>query len=355
MTEKLRIGVVGTGWGTDVICPIFLSLGIEITALWGRNEEKTKKISEKLKIPFHTTDYSEFVNHKNIDLIFIVSPPEAHLPMVKEALVSGRHVICDKPPALNLNEMKEMYNLSKKCSSQLSLMDHELRCLPTIIEMKKMIKSGKIGEIIQMETQFDTFWDPNRNYSWWFDESKSGGIFNAIGSHLIDILTHLSEKKIISLIADFKSFKKERLDLSDSTMKKVTSDEYCALILNYEDNIKSIMKINSYAHKDTSVLRMNIIINGTEGSLRYENGHLCGYRNQNLFLEMKDEYNDVLKNSFSLGTKYFGEALKKNFSDDKFDIKDISGNFETALYVQSVLDAAKKSNAEKKWISINYF
>jgi len=44
-------------------------------------------------------------------------------------------------------------------------MDHELRFLPTILEMKKVIKSGKIGKIIQMESHFDAFWNPNRKFS----------------------------------------------------------------------------------------------------------------------------------------------------------------------------------------------
>ena len=104
---------IGTGWGTDVICPIYNSIGIEITALWGRNEEKTKKISENLKIPFYTSDFSKFLSYENMDIIFIVTPPEIHLKMVTDALTTTKkHVICDKPPTLNLNEMKLMYNLS---------------------------------------------------------------------------------------------------------------------------------------------------------------------------------------------------------------------------------------------------
>jgi len=138
-------------------------------------------------------------------------------------------------------------------------------------------------------------------------------------------------------------------------MKNVTSDEYCSLILDYEDDISSIMKINSYSHYKSSNLRLCIIIHGTEGSLRYENGILSGFENQNQFLDMKDEFSEKLSHPFSLGTSYFGEALKKCFllnEKEENEIINTFANFETSLYVQSVLDAGKKSNDTRSWVSI---
>ena len=93
-----RVGIIGTGWGARVQVPAFREAGLEVVAIAGHNAERTRKIAGELDVePFD--DWRELIA-SNIDLVTIVTPPSEHLQMATSALDAGKHVLCEKPTAL---------------------------------------------------------------------------------------------------------------------------------------------------------------------------------------------------------------------------------------------------------------
>ena len=102
MTEQhgLRIGVLGTGWGTRISVPALRAEGWHVAALWSRNAERAEKQAAELEIPFATNDASALINRPDIDAVTIVTPTPTHRDLCLAALAAGKHVLAEKPMAM---------------------------------------------------------------------------------------------------------------------------------------------------------------------------------------------------------------------------------------------------------------
>ncbi len=133
MPEKVRVGVVGTSWFTETfhIVPLKSHPGAEVSAVCGRREDYTQEIARKHGIHQVFTDYEAMIWHGNLDAVVVSSPDDLHHPITMTALEAGKHVLCEKPLALNAAQANEMAecaeakglvpgvprNISKSCPS----------------------------------------------------------------------------------------------------------------------------------------------------------------------------------------------------------------------------------------------
>ena len=103
-TGNVRVGVIGVGFGTAVQIPGFQDEGIEVVAVCSRRLERARKAAEDFNIPYYFDDYMELIVRDDIDAVSIVTPPALHYPITMAALAAGKHVLCEKPFALNAKE-----------------------------------------------------------------------------------------------------------------------------------------------------------------------------------------------------------------------------------------------------------
>src|SRR3954469_16033045 len=106
--RKLRVGVAGVGFGATVHVPGFLSEGWEVPVIFSRSPERGARAAAKLGVPEHVTDYRRMVERKDLDAIAVVTPAESHHEITMAALRAGKHVLCEKPLALNVAQAREM-------------------------------------------------------------------------------------------------------------------------------------------------------------------------------------------------------------------------------------------------------
>ena len=108
----MHIGIVGAGSFAHFAAKAFLKLkGIKIVAVCDINET----VANKMAVAFNAktyTDYATFLKDENIDLVYIATPPFLHYQQSKQALLAGRHVICEKPAALCVGEAEELVMLA---------------------------------------------------------------------------------------------------------------------------------------------------------------------------------------------------------------------------------------------------
>ncbi|HEX9502161.1 MAG TPA: Gfo/Idh/MocA family oxidoreductase, partial [Thermoanaerobaculia bacterium] len=108
-----RVGIIGRGWGERSQAPNFRDAGLEIAAIVGRD------------------NWRELLERNDIDLISIAMPPARHVEMAVAALEHGKHVLCEKPTALNAGEAEKLVEAARKRPNQIAIIDHELRFLPS--------------------------------------------------------------------------------------------------------------------------------------------------------------------------------------------------------------------------------
>ena len=127
----------------------------------------------------------------NLDLVTIVTPPSEHLAMATAALDAGKHVLCEKPMALDVAEAEQLVAAARKHPDQLALIDHELRFLPSFRAARERI--GELGGIRYAEVRYASPGRGDRSsaWNWWSDAKRGGGIWGAVGSHFVDTLRFL--------------------------------------------------------------------------------------------------------------------------------------------------------------------
>ncbi len=190
MKEKVRIGIIGTGFAKTVQIPAFHKIdGAEIVSIASAHLENAEAVARDFGIAHFTGDWRETIENEAVDLICITTPPVFHREMTLLALENNKHILCEKPMAMNAAEAKEM---TEKAAAKnvLALIDHELRFLNGRRKAKEIIESGEIGKVRHAKYNFRAphRGSPDSPWNWWSDIKSGGGALGAIGSHVFDSL-----------------------------------------------------------------------------------------------------------------------------------------------------------------------
>ncbi len=230
---RLRVGVIGTGFGALVQIPAFRAHPrAEIVAVASGTPGKARRVADRFEIPQAYDDYREMLALVDLDLISITSPPDTHHPMALAALERGRHVVCEKPMALSAGQAKEMLDAAVR-GRVVHVMDFELRFNPNRRKVKRLIEEGFIGAprhaLITVVGTGRA--DPATPWTWWSDAGKGGGTLGAQSSHQIDLLRWWLGD-IESASGTVQTYVKERL-LPEGSQRRVTAEDYAAFSLRF--------------------------------------------------------------------------------------------------------------------------
>lgn len=219
--ELVRVGVVGTGVGLRTLLPAFRATnGAEVVALAGSNSERTKEFAEAHGIA-RAMDCVSLCRSADIDLVCIATPNPFHREGVIAALREGKHVLCEKPLAMNMEETCELITIASAHPGQLTLVNHQLRFNPYLRKVKALIDTGAIGRpyFLRIHQQSTGFAKRQVPWSWVFDPTMGGGVRLAMASHLVDLVHAWFGETIASVTGTLDPVIRERLDLSGATMK----------------------------------------------------------------------------------------------------------------------------------------
>ena len=183
------VAVVGTGFGARIHVPALRAAGFDVVALVGRNAEKTARRAGRLEIPNACTSLDQALASAGVDAVTIATPPDTHAALAIAAVEAGRHVICEKPFALDGGEadgdvaMPRPGPVSSRSSATSSAGPR------TASRSRARSRRGVIGEPRQFSliSYVPLGADPETPVpGWWFDRSRGGGWLGASGSHVVD-------------------------------------------------------------------------------------------------------------------------------------------------------------------------
>ncbi len=188
---KLKVGLVGFGFsGQTFHAPLICSVPeLELSYVVSRNREAVNAILPKVSV---VPTMEEVLERPEVQLIVLATPNDLHFDQAKLALLSQKHVVVDKPFTTTSAQAAELLALSKRQGRVLSVF-HNRRWDSDYLTVKKLIKQNVLGEIKQMESHFDRY-KPDARDRWKEQASRGGGIWNDLGSHLLDQVLHLFGK-----------------------------------------------------------------------------------------------------------------------------------------------------------------
>jgi UDP-N-acetylglucosamine 3-dehydrogenase len=152
--KKLGFGIISASYmATDHIRGIKANKHAEIRAICYIDLQKAESVAKEFFIPDYYSDFQELLGRKDIDVIIVSTPDQVHAEHTIAALDAGKHVLCEKPMALTIEECKSMIEVSRRTGKKL-MVGQICRYAPGFALAKKLIDKGEIGELFLVESEY---------------------------------------------------------------------------------------------------------------------------------------------------------------------------------------------------------
>lgn len=179
---KVKVGIIGSRFEGDIHAASFQILPdeAEVVAVASPTPGHVEELAKKYGIPRVFTDYREMLKEKDIEMVTIAAPNYLHCQMTIDIANSGKHVVCEKPLCMTLEEADTMIDTCKK-QGVLLMYAEELFFTPKYLKVKEMADQGAYGKIYLVK-QSEKHFGPHN--AWFWDVTKSGGgVFMDMGCH----------------------------------------------------------------------------------------------------------------------------------------------------------------------------
>lgn len=186
MQQQLNIGVLGAGGFATFAAKAFNKIaGIQVIAVMDLNTSAAEQLANELNAKVYH-DYTHLLSDSDIHLVYIGTPPYLHYPQSKQALEAGKHVICEKPAALKTTEAEELANYART-HHLLYTVNLMQRYNPLYDIVKNIIQEHWLGDFVH--GFFENYASDEQLHPehWFWDITKSGGIFIEHGVHFFDL------------------------------------------------------------------------------------------------------------------------------------------------------------------------
>ncbi len=270
--QSLRAGVIGTGFIGPVHVEALRRLGVAVTAICDVAELGTKAAA-KLRIPQAFSDYRELLACPEVDVVHITTPNRFHAEMSLAALRAGKHVICEKPLAMNTRETAQIVK-TVRATRKVFAVNYNVRFYPAVLQLHRLVAQGELGDIMHVNGSYMQDWlfkDTDHN---WRLLPQEGGKLRAvadIGTHWMDAASFILGAKITSVFADLATWHQQRrrplgevqtFAKADAKMKyatyKVQTDDFASVLLRFGNGARGNLGVSQVAAGRKNCLRIEI-------------------------------------------------------------------------------------------------
>ena len=378
--ERIRTAVIGTGFMGRVHLEALRRVeNVDVVEVAATSQDKARAAAAGYNVLNATGDWRDVIRDPSIDAVHITTPNDSHFPIAKAAFEAGKHVLCEKPLAMNVAEAQELVNLqaAKKLRGGLN---HNLRYYPMVQQMRRMREAGEFGEILVVQGTYSQDWMLyETDWNWRVDPKVSGPsrVMADIGSHWCDMAEHVTGEPIQSLCADLQIFHETRSRPKHSTEtftgKMLQPGEYDPVAITTEDFGSAIIRIGrrgrgAFTASQVSAGRKNrlsIEIYGSKSSVAWDQERpdelWIGNRNSNNQTIVKDP--SLLKPGARAFADYPGghsegyddtfKQIFRRFYRSIGDPNDVEyPQFTDGLRQLLILESALESHRRHGWVDV---
>ncbi|CAH0344554.1 Gfo/Idh/MocA family oxidoreductase [Bacillus sp. CECT 9360] len=383
--KKIKAGVIGTGFIGPTHIEAIRRLGfVEVVGLAENGIENAEKKAAELGIPKAYGDYREMLTDSEIEVVHNCTPNHLHFQINKEIILSGKHVVSEKPLAMNSKESAELVDLAKK-HNVVHGVNFNYRQFPTVKQLETMVKNGDIGKVNLVHGSYLQDWLLYETDFNWRLAPEVGGRSRAIadiGSHWCDTVQFVTGKRISEVFADLATIipirKKPKLNVATFDTQKaseemyedipINTEDYASVLVRFEDGSRGVFTVSQISAGRKN--RLSFEIDGSKSSAFWNQEEP-----EKLWIGHRDKPNEVLLADPSLFSEEarssihhpgghnegWPDALKNmmlnyyTFIRDGKDPKTDKGNFATfedGHLSMCITDAILESNEQQKWVKI---
>lgn len=353
--------IVGTAFGVFTHLRALRAAGFEVQALVGRNPVKTAERAKLLGVPHAVTSLEEAMALPGVQLVTIATPPHTHHDIACAAARAGRHVLCEKPFALDLGQARAMLAAAEQAGI-VHMIGTEFRFATAQALLRRAVLDGMIGRPVHFLHLLQVPAIPPGDAAlpdWWMDATLGGGAMGAWGVHVID--------QIRSTLGDFESV--HATVQTFSQRPGMTADDSFTIDFKLRSGVSGTLAC-SMASAGPPLNTTRIF--GERGALWIQGdevwvGDAAGWRALPVPDELPalppdpfphTELVQAVNDQWHVGgadlapyTRLF-ERMRARIEGRDREHREIPATFADGVAAQAVLDAARLSAAERRWVEV---
>ena len=273
--NSIKVAVVGTGFMGWVHIEALRRLGIGISGVLGSSPEKTKAFALKTGITKAYASYEEVLADPDAGSVHLGVPNKFHFLMAKQALEAGKHVLCEKPLAMNTAESAALVAIAAKYPKQAAGVNYNIRYYPLCIEAKDRIRKKELGDIFHITGSYSQDWLlHDTDYNWRVLDSEGGELraVSDIGTHWLDLIYFITGLEVESVCADLQTvhpvrkrpkgeiatFQGKGQTFVDTENIPITTDDYGSILLRFKGGKKGLLWVSQVSAGHKNCLRFEI-------------------------------------------------------------------------------------------------
>jgi predicted dehydrogenase len=374
MMKRYNVGLIGYKFMGKAHSHAYKVVGMHcrpkalpvMKAICGRTKEAVKRAAEQFGWESYETDWRALVSRKDIDIVDVSTPGDAHKEQVLLAAKMRKHIVCEKPLANSLADAREMLRAVERAGVTHTVM-FNYRRVPAIALAREMICAGELGEIRHFRAFYLQDWIVDERFPlvWRLERKRAGsGALGDIGSHIID-MAHFLVGGIRDVVSHLQTFIRKR-PVVDNPKKlgRVTVDDAAVFISRFENGAIGSFEATRFATGRKNYNGFEIY--GSKGSLLFNFEDM----NQLLFNSRRDPadrqgFKRILVTESShpyiaawwppghiIGYEHTFVNSIYDFLNCLAEGRKASPDFRDGVRCQAVLDAVMRSAKERRWIAV---
>ena len=307
--RRIGMGLVGPGFVGAHHVDAVRRLGyVDVVAVAAGSEGSARKKADALGIPKAHGSYEALAADPDVQVVHNTTPNHLHVPVIMAALTHRKHVISDKPLALNAEDARSLWTAARE-AGVVHAVTFNYRGNPLVQQARQMVANGDIGDPHFVHGGYLQDWllHPT-DFSWRLEPEKGGrsSAFGDIGSHWCDLVQHVVGRRIDAVLADMHTVIRTRFKPATSTEAfaraagraesvSVHSEDLATVLVRFEGGARGVVSVGQVCPGHKNDLWFEV--NGAGGSLRW-----LQERQNELWIGRRDAANAILPKDPSLLT-----------------------------------------------------
>jgi len=304
--HNLHTAVVGAGFIGPVHVEALRRLGVTVTGVLGCDEAESRSARQAMGLPRAYASLDEVLADASVDAVHLAVPNVLHYEFAKRALAAGKHVLCEKPLAMNSTQSAELAELARS-SGRAAAVCYNLRFYPLNLEARQRVARGDVGEVYAVTGSYVQDWLLYETDYNWRVLAEQGGALRAvadIGTHWMDLVLSITGLEVEAVFADLNTVHKIRRrptgEVETFTGKsaeevptepiQITTDDYGCILFRFRGGARGVLHVSQITAGRKNCLRYEI--SGSKCALAFNsespNELWIGYRDQPNELMLRD-------------------------------------------------------------------
>ncbi|MCI0682514.1 MAG: Gfo/Idh/MocA family oxidoreductase [Gemmataceae bacterium] len=381
--SKPASALIGAGFIGPVHVEALRRLDRPLAGVLASSPDKSRQAAQVLGMPRGYASLDELLADPAVGAVHITSPNRRHYEQAKRALAAGKHVICEKPLAMNARESSELVALADQ-AKRVAAVCYNVRFYPLCLEVKERIAAGELGEIYHVAGSYVQDWLLyDTDFNWRVLASEGGALRTVadIGTHWLDLIQSITGLAVTEVCADVKTVlpARQRPAGSVETFQSkvqprqatepiaIDTEDYGAILLHFQNGARGSCTVSQVTAGRKNCLRFEIA--GSKGALAWDSE-----RPNELWLGHRDRPNELLIRDPALlrpGVRPFAsypgghnEGFPDTFKQlfravyDAIDAGDMQAPRRFPTFVDGhreivLCEAVLRSNAERAWVRVS--